>query len=278
VPEECQVEDIHDVAPAIDDERGFVDDRLSVEEPVLMSPSAFEQSRLSFGSVADVYDATRPTYPPEAARWMLGDAPLRVADIGAGTGIFSRVLAALGHDVVAVEPDGEMRRKLEETSPGIQALEGSAEKIPLPDASLDAVTAAQAFHWFDRETAAAEIARVLRPGGVLGAISNGEDESVEWVAEWWDAVGPRAFPRRRVRGQRMTFGPRFSHPERAKFRHVVERDADQLVGYIRSRSHYVVASAEEQRRMDDVTRKIAGRLPARFEMPYEAVAVRARKL
>jgi SAM-dependent methyltransferase len=209
---------------------------------------------------------------------MLGDAPLRVVDLGAGTGIFSRVLAGLGHDVVAVEPDGDMRRKLEATSPGIQALDGSAEKIPMPDASVDAVTAAQAFHWFDREAACAEIARVLRPAGVLAAISNAEDESVDWVAEWWGAVRPRVFPRTRIRGERMTFGPRFTQPERAKFKHHVERDADHLLGYIRSRSHYVIASAEEQRRMDAVTREIAARLPARFEVPYEAVAARARKL
>jgi ubiquinone/menaquinone biosynthesis C-methylase UbiE len=249
-----------------------------VNERVRLTPAAFERSRLSFGSVADVYDATRPTYPPEAARWMLGEAPLRVADIGAGTGIFSRVLADLGHEVVAVESDDEMRSKLAETSPGITVLAGSAEQIPLPDASLDAVTAAQAFHWFDREAAAEEIARVLRPGGLVAAIWNMEDESVDWVAEWWNAVSPGQGRRRRGSGLRMTLGPRFSHPERARFQHRVERDAETLLGYIRSRSHYVVANAEEQRRMDDVTREIAGRLPARFEMPYEALATRARKL
>jgi SAM-dependent methyltransferase len=243
-----------------------------------MTPAAFEQSRLSFGSVADVYDETRPTYPPEAARWMLGDAPLRVADLGAGTGIFSRVLADLGHEVVAVEPDDEMRRRLAETSPGITVLAGSAEEIPLLDESVDAVTAAQAFHWFNRDLACPEIARVLRPGGVLAAISNGEDESVGWVAEWWAAVGPREVPRPRVRGRRITFGPLFSHPERQKFRHTVRRDADELLGYIQSRSHYVVASADEQHRIDEATREIASRLPPQFEVPYKTVAARATKL
>jgi SAM-dependent methyltransferase len=243
-----------------------------------LSPAAFEESRLSFGSVADVYDATRPSYPAEAARWMLGDAPLRVADIGAGTGIFSRVLADLGHDVLAVEPDDEMRLKLAETSPGITALAGSAEKIPLPDASVDAVTAAQAFHWFDRKVACPEIARVLRPGGVLAVISNGEDESVDWVAEWWSAVGPREVPHPRARRRRITFGPLFSDPERRKFRHHVERDVGELLGYVQSRSHYVVASADEQRRMDEATREIVSRLPPRFELPYKTGAARARKL
>ena len=122
----------------------------------------------SFGAVADLYDAVRPSYPPEAARWLLGERPCRVADLGAGTGIFTRVLVGLGHDVVAVEPDDQMRRKLGERAPGIQALAGSAESIPLADASLDGVTAAQAHHWFDEPAAFAEIARVLRPGGVYG--------------------------------------------------------------------------------------------------------------
>ena len=135
----------------------------------------------SFGAVADLYDAVRPSYPPEAARWLLGERPCRVADLGAGTGIFTRVLVGLGHDVVAVEPDDEMRRKLGERAPAIQALAGSAEAIPLADASLDGVTAAQAHHWFDEPAAFAEIARVLRPGGVYGVLSNRRDESVEWV-------------------------------------------------------------------------------------------------
>jgi SAM-dependent methyltransferase len=267
--------------PVFDAQRSVADDRFVVTEPVRLSPAAFERSRLSFGSAADVYDATRPSYPPAAARWMVGDARLRVADLGAGTGIFSRVLAELGHEVVAVEPDGDMRRKLAETSPGIDVLEGSAEKIPLPDASVDAVTAAQAWHWFERDAAQAEIARVLRPGGVVASIANQEDESVDWVAELWSAVGP---PRdRRDRSERFrdamrSFGPGFSHPEYARFRHSVELDVDGLVGYLSSRSHYLVASADEQRRIAETTRELAGRLPARFGLPYVAFAIRARKL
>jgi SAM-dependent methyltransferase len=250
-----------------------------------LSPEAFERSRLSFGSAADVYDAFRPSYPPEAARWMIGNPPVRVADVGAGTGIFSRVLAALGHDVVAVEPDHDMARKLAEASPGVRVLEESAEKIPLPDASVDAVTAAQAWHWFDNDAARAEVARVLRSGGVVARISNWEDVSVDWVEEWWSAVNPRRQDRAnranrsgRFRDDKVSFGPLFSEPERASFPHGVERDADQLVGYISSRSHYLVADEGEQRRIVETTRELAGRLPPRFALPYVAVAFRARKL
>jgi SAM-dependent methyltransferase len=249
-----------------------------------LSPAEFERSRLSFGSAADVYDAFRPTYPPEAARWMVGDAPARVADLGAGTGIFSRVLAGLGHDVVAVEPDPGMARRLAEASPGVTVLEAPAENIPLPDASVDAVTAAQAWHWFDNDAARAEVARILRPGGVVARISNWEDVSVDWVEEWWSAVSPARKSRNRqdrpasAHDDRVRFGPLFSEPERARFPHGVERDADQLVGYISSRSHYLVADEGEQRRIVETTREVASRLPPRFELPYVAVTARARRL
>jgi SAM-dependent methyltransferase len=250
-----------------------------------LSPAEFDRSRLSFGSAADVYDAYRPTYPPEAARWMVGDAPVRVADLGAGTGIFSRVLAGLGHDVVAVEPDHDMARRLAEVSPGVTVLEAPAEKIPLPDASVDAVTAAQAWHWFDNDAARAEVARVLRPGGVVARISNWEDVSVDWVEEWWGAVGGKRRNRQtqvdrsgRFGDNWVRFGRLFSEPERERFPHGVDRDADELVGYITSRSHYLIADEDEQRRIVETTREVAGRLPARFELPYVAVASRARKL
>ena len=125
-----------------------------------------------------VHDEIRPSYPPEAVRWMLGEAPVRVVDLGAGTGIFSRLVASLGHDVVAVEPDDGMRARLAESSPGVTVVAGSAEAVPLPDASVDAVVAAQAYHWFDNDEARLEIARVLRLGGVFAPIWNIRDESV----------------------------------------------------------------------------------------------------
>src|SRR6202034_3215475 len=95
--------------------------RSSAHEPARLM-DAFEQRRTSFGSAAGLYDASRPSYPPEAVRWMLGETPLRVVDLGAGTGIFSRLVASLGHDVVAVEPDAGMRARLAEMSPGVPVL------------------------------------------------------------------------------------------------------------------------------------------------------------
>jgi len=125
-----------------------------------------QRQALSFGTAADRYDRFRPTYPADAIAWALGERPLRIADIGAGTGILSRVLQRLGHEVVAVEPDEKMRGRLEEVSPGITALAGTAEEIPLPDRSVDAVVAGQAYHWFDTVRAHPEIARCSGRAGL----------------------------------------------------------------------------------------------------------------
>lgn len=244
-------------------------------EPHRGGEQAFDERRLSFGPAADLYDAVRPAYPVEAARWMLGDASCRVADLGAGTGIFTRVLAGLGHDVVAVEPDREMLAKLREQTPGVEALEGSAESIPLPDGSLDAVTAAQSHHWFANDAAYAEIARVLRPGGLFAPVSNRRDESVAWVAalsELTDAVDGTGsgWPPD-------DFGPCFGPVERAEFSHATTLDADGLVLLVQSRSHYLVASPERQRRVVEDVRELASRLPERFELPYVTTAQRARR-
>src|SRR5213595_2676649 len=94
---------------------------------------------LSFGPAADLYDAIRPTYPPEAIAWALGPAPQTVIDLGAGTGILTRVLLGLGYDVLPVEPDEAMRAKLAATTPGVEPLAGHAEAIPVPDGRADAV-------------------------------------------------------------------------------------------------------------------------------------------
>lgn len=143
----------------------------------------------SFGSVADAYERARPGYPDAAVRWLVGDEPCVVVDVGAGTGKLTRQLVAAGHDVVAVEPLPEMLAQLRRVAPSARALEGSAEAIPLDDASADVVTAAQAFHWFDHAVALPEMARVLRTDGVLGLVWNMRDERVEWMARLGELLG-----------------------------------------------------------------------------------------
>lgn len=151
-----------------------------------------EQSRgraSSFAEVADSYERGRPSYPEEAVRWLAGDEPRDVVDLGAGTGKLTRVLVALGHRVTAIEPLPEMLELLPAAAPGASAVLGNAEVIPLPDASADVVTAAQAFHWFVPEVTLPEIARVLRPGGRLGLVWNTRDDREEWVAELSRVIG-----------------------------------------------------------------------------------------
>ncbi|MET0938624.1 MAG: class I SAM-dependent methyltransferase [Gaiellaceae bacterium] len=132
-----------------------------------------------FSAAAEVYERARPGYPDEAVAWVaerLGIGPDRdVLDLAAGTGKLTRQLVPLGARIVAVEPIGAMRAQLERAVPGVAALAGTAEAIPLPDASVDAVTCAQAFHWFRAEEAVREIRRVLRPGGGLALLWNGRD-------------------------------------------------------------------------------------------------------
>jgi ubiquinone/menaquinone biosynthesis C-methylase UbiE len=135
---------------------------------------------------AATYVSGRPDYPAEAESWLrdvVGLGPGKSAlDLGAGTGKFVPMLEQTGARVLALEPVAAMRAELVRRHPDIQAMAGSAEAIPLPDASLDAVVCAQAFHWFATPGALSEIRRVLVPGGVLGLIWNVRDERTPWVA------------------------------------------------------------------------------------------------
>lgn len=200
----------------------------------------------SFADVADAYERSRPGYPDEAVRWLVGSEPLDVVDLGAGTGKLTRTLVALGHRVTAVEPLPEMLAQLQAAVPGVTVVEGGAEAIPLPDASADVVTVAQAFHWFDHSSALREISRVLRPGGHFGLVWNMRDESEEWVAALSDAmVGRTQF----VAGaidvldacglfgsvDRVLFGP-----------HVQEVDRETLKELVLSRSYCAVLADRER--------------------------------
>ena len=143
---------------------------------ITLRPRVIDPAR-SFDLAAEEYEATRPSYPEEVLDLLPVPSEATVLDLGAGTGKLTRVLAARYAHVIAVEPLDGMRGILERVVPDVEALPGSAERIPLDDASVDAVFAAQAFHWFDHDRAIPEIARVLRPGGVLALVWNGPDES-----------------------------------------------------------------------------------------------------
>ncbi len=150
-------------------------------------------TRSPFDPLADHYDAARPHYPDELydAVATLAGLPWRgavVADVGAGTGIASRAMLARGAWVVAVDVGETMLRVLRGRTPTPAAVVGDAHRLPLRDASVDLVTFAQSWHWVAVAPAAAEAARVLRPGGALAVWWN----EVDAVGEpWWEAQQQR---------------------------------------------------------------------------------------
>lgn len=147
-----------------------------------------------YAKSAASYVTGRPDYPLAVEDWLHGELALSkgktVLDLGAGTGKFVPRLRATGATIIAVEPIGAMLAQLIERNPGIAVKQGSAEHIPLADSSVDAVVCAQAFHWFARREALAEIHRVLKPCGVLGLIWNVRDERVAWVAALSEIMKP----------------------------------------------------------------------------------------
>jgi SAM-dependent methyltransferase len=143
------------------------------------SAPRINETALAFGNAAESYEQGRPGYPSEAVRWLvrrLGIGPGTTAvDLAAGTGKLTRLLVESGARVIAVEPVAGMLEVLRRLVPTAETKQGTAESIPLPDFSAQAVTVAQAFHWFRSEAALAEICRVLAARGSLGLIWNRRD-------------------------------------------------------------------------------------------------------
>lgn len=201
----------------------------------------------SFGAAAAAYARHRPDYAEAAVRWALEPAAgPRVLDLGAGTGKLTATLVSVGADVIAVEPDPAMLGELRRGLPEVRALPGRAEAIPLPDASVDAVLAGNALHWFDLAVAGPEIARVLRPGGVLAGLWNVVDDRVGWVAglarvSGSAAIGPRDTP---AGWRAETAG--LGSAERAEFSHGHRRTADSLVATLATRAGILVMPDPER--------------------------------
>jgi SAM-dependent methyltransferase len=200
----------------------------------------------SFADVADAYERARPGYPDEAVRWLTGDEPRDVVDLGAGTGKLTRSLVAAGHRVTAVEPLPEMLAHLRAAAPAATALEGSAEAIPLADASADVVLCAQAFHWFDHGAALPEIARVLRPAGHLGLVWNVRDDREPWVAELSEVIGSETLHTGDAEGPIVAQSELFGPVEEATFAFVQRIDRGTLHDLVLSRSYCAVRTPEER--------------------------------
>jgi SAM-dependent methyltransferase len=231
---------------------------------------------LSFGQAVGDYELGRPSYPAEAVDWMLRRAGPMVdaVDIGAGTGKFTASLVARGLSVTAVEPDPEMRSRLVTNHPSVRALAGSAEALPLEDASADLITFAQSWHWVDVPAASAEVARVLRPGGALALVWNIRDPGVEWV-EWVERLG-------RVMGsskaeQYNSHEPVVVAPlvinDYAEFLWENRMTREELLAMVTSRSYVITMAAADRaallERLDDLLDThpdLAGR--TEYRMPY----------
>jgi ubiquinone/menaquinone biosynthesis C-methylase UbiE len=244
-----------------------------------VSDSQRDRYRLSFGSVAEAYERARPLYAVEALEWLQERLPLRrVLDVGAGTGKLSGQLAALGADVVAVEPDEDMRAIFARVLPEIELLAGSAEELPLADSSVDVATAAQAFHWFDLPRALPELHRVIRPGGGVAVIWNEWDDDDELMRSLNEIVKRRR-PTEIVNswGEHPLSGSLlFENRELRKFVHMETIDTDTVVERVSSVSAIVNLPGEERERVLGGVRALFGEGPVRFRLvTITAVADRA---
>jgi SAM-dependent methyltransferase len=218
-----------------------------------VTPDDGQRSR-AFGLVADEYERGRPGYPAAAIRWLLGDEPLEVVDLGAGTGKLSAALVAAGHRVTAVEPLDEMRAILTERVPEAEVVAATAETTTLPAASADAVVAGAAFHWFDRDRVFPEITRILRSPGTLGLLGNGFDTSVAWVSRLREILGGSRLGRPGHWPSEAELLTWFDDTDEREFTLDHPVDRDRLLDLAVSRSSIaLLAPAERQSLFDEVS-------------------------
>lgn len=203
---------------------------------------------LSFGSVAANYHLYRPRTPSALLDWLLPPSARDVVDLAAGTGALTELLVQRSVSVTAVEPDPGMREVLVDAAPGAVVLAGTAEDIPLPDSSADALFAASAWHWFDLPRAVPEIARVLRDEGALCVLRNGMDSRVEWVAELRGrvmTVSGRQGPGR----DQLTLpdGSPFGQPAKHEVTWVLPMPTADLLSLLETYSQVITASPDDRR-------------------------------
>jgi SAM-dependent methyltransferase len=229
-----------------------------------------------FATAADEYEVARPGYPPDAVFWLVEQLKLgeetTLVDLAAGTGKLTRLLAPLVGRTIAVEPVAAMREKLHEVLPRAEVLDGAAESLPLADGTADAITVAQAFHWFDVARAAAEIRRVLRPAGRLAIVWNRRDlaDPVQEALE--RIVGPhrKGTPFHRGSPWREEIERsgllRIVASAEMPFTHELSREA--LVLRVASTSFIAALPDPERRAALRATEELAAKLEEPIELPH----------
>lgn len=241
-----------------------------------MSRPELHPATRGFGLAADVYERGRPDYPKAAVKRLVQRLDLRpgrtVLDLAAGTGKLTRLLVPSGANVLASEPIPEMRAELERRVPSAVALGGTAERIPLVDQYVDAVTVAQAFHWFQADEALREIRRVLRPGGGLALIWNTRDDRNKLNRAISEILEPisRDTPRRRQRDARTILDESglFTKCETALFRHRQKLDEEGLVERVLSISFVAAATRPVRDDVEGQVRSLARERDGNIRLPY----------
>lgn len=242
-----------------------------------------ESAAKGFSAGADAYERGRPNYAPEAIATLVRELAIgpgtRVLDLAAGTGKLTRQLVDTGAELVAVEPIAEMRAKLVETVPTAEALEGTAERIPLPNHSVDAVVVGQAFHWFDGVRAVSEIRRVLRPTGSVGMIWQARDPVRPWIKRLEEIIdrADDGHPRFRTGAWREGFDlVALCEPiEEASFSTVQRGGVETIVDRVASISYVAAMPADRRAAVLDDVRQLLATDPETagsevIELPYRA--------
>ena len=243
-----------------------------------------EVAAQGFGAGADAYERGRPGYPADVVEWLcehVGIGPGRdVLDLAAGTGKLTRLLLRSGARLVAVEPVEEMRAQFRQAVADVEIHDGTADAIPLADGSVDAVTVAQAFHWFDRPEVVVEIGRVLRPDGGLGLVFNERDVREPWVAELSRLIRWDERQRWRVpytvetdwSARLIELGGPFAEVERYDTTYRQTLDPDTIVDRVLSTSYIARQDDEAKARLAGQVRDLVAPLGPSFELPYVTVA------
>jgi SAM-dependent methyltransferase len=234
-----------------------------------------------FGTAAETYHRLRPTPPSVTVDWLMDGATItKAVELGAGTGLFTGPLAERVPTVFAVEPDALMRERLRAHCPGVTVLDGTAERIPLADASVQGVFSHAVWHWVDPDLAFDEIARVLVPGGLLGVSWTMPDTRVGWRAKLDEITGNRGVSGRGPgRFDVPSYAP-FDPPEQFIHSWTMRMTTEDLVAQLGTYDYVLGLSPVQRKAVLDNARTYLNGNPATsrgvIEVPFRTACFRTR--